>query len=292
MHIAVRNLFLFISLVTILSLNAVTAFAQETFPQIAKNDSAETETIKEDEKTKKVETSNIPPQVNSSFLTRIGVAQSVTVPLTLSEAIRRALENNNTIEIARDDVRIQETQLRSLFGFYDPTLNAQPIFSRSATNGQDASNDFRIDSNVTRQVRPGGGNLNLFFNNSQVGRASSNNTTFNQTTNIAPSASTTYFSTLGVQYNQPIFRNFKIDNQRRQIKIQKKRLQQSDADFRRNTIEVITQVQRGYWDLVFALRDQQNRMANLNLAQENLRLIEARIEAGAAAPLARARSCD
>src|SRR4029079_6888400 len=46
--------------------------------------------------------------------------------------------------------------------------------------------------------------------------------------------------------------------------------------------------ERAYWDLVFALRDQQNRVDNLNLARENLRQIEAKIEAGAAAPLERA----
>src|SRR5690606_21960119 len=50
----------------------------------------------------------------------------------------------------------------------------------------------------------------------------------------------------------------------------------------------IAQVQRTYWDLVFALRDQQNRQANLELTRESLRQIEARIAAGAAAPLARA----
>lgn len=288
MHIAVRNLFLFTSLSVILSLNAATAFAQDDFTQIAKNDAEESESKKEDEKTKTPDFSKTEIKINPGILTRVGVSQSATIPLSLNEAIRRALENNNTIEIARDDVRIQETQIRSLLGFYNPTINANPVYSRSATTGRDATNDFRIDSSVVRQIRPGGGNVNAFFNNSQVGRASSNNTTFNQTANIAPSASTTYFSTLGVNYNQPLFRNFKIDNQRRQIKIQKKRLQQSDADFRRNIIEVITQVQLGYWDLVFALRDQQNRVANLNLAQENLRLIEARIEAGAAAPLARA----
>jgi HAE1 family hydrophobic/amphiphilic exporter-1 len=39
---------------------------------------------------------------------------------------------------------------------------------------------------------------------------------------------------------------------------------------------------------VFALRDQQNRVANVNLARENLRQIEAKIDAGSAAPLERA----
>ena len=89
-------------------------------------------------------------------------------------------------------------------------------------------------------------------------------------------------------YTQPLFRDFKIDQTRRQIKIQRKRIAQTDADFRRQTIEIISQVQQSYWDLVFALRDQQNRIANLNLAKENLRRIEAQINAGSAAPLARA----
>jgi outer membrane protein TolC len=40
--------------------------------------------------------------------------------------------------------------------------------------------------------------------------------------------------------------------------------------------------------LVFALRDQQNQLANLNLSRESLRNIEAQISAGAKAPLERA----
>src|SRR6185436_3680682 len=79
-----------------------------------------------------------------------------------------------------------------------------------------------------------------------------------------------------------------IDNNRRNIRIQRKRLDQSDADFRNRTIQVITQVQQAYWELVFALRDQQNQLANLNLSRESLRNVEAQIAAGAKAPLERA----
>jgi HAE1 family hydrophobic/amphiphilic exporter-1 len=50
----------------------------------------------------------------------------------------------------------------------------------------------------------------------------------------------------------------------------------------------LTQVQAAYWDFVFSLRNQQNQVANVNFARENLRLIEARIQAGAAAPFERA----
>jgi hypothetical protein len=40
-------------------------------------------------------------------------------------------------------------------------------------------------------------------------------------------------------------------------------------------------VQQAYWELVFALRDQQNQLSNLNLSRESLRNIEAQISAGA-----------
>jgi HAE1 family hydrophobic/amphiphilic exporter-1 len=221
-------------------------------------------------------------------LTRVGVQTGQSLPLSLNEAIRKALENNNDIEVARTDVRFQETRLRSLLGTYDPVFSVTPTLSRSSSTGSNGSNDFRLNAGFDKFIERGGGRINSFFNNSQTGRNSQNNTSFNQTSAFGSSSSTTYISNLGVNYTQPLFRDFRIDNTRRQIKIQRKRLQQSDADFRRQTIEVIGLVQRSYWDLVFSLRDQQNRLANLNLARENLRQVEAKITAGVAAPLARA----
>jgi len=226
--------------------------------------------------------------LNVPNLNRVGIQTPQTVPLSLNEAIRKALENNNNIEVARDDVRFQETQLRSLLGAYDTVLSVTPNFSRSSSTGSGGSNDLRVDAGVNKLFERGGGSINSFFNNSQTGNNSRNNTTFNQTSGLGTSSSTTFFSNLGINYTQPLFRNFRVDNTRRQIKIQRKRLQQSDADFRRQTIDIISQVQRAYWDLVFALRNQQNQLANVNLARENLRQVEVRIEVGTAAPLARA----
>lgn len=256
--------------------------------QIAENAAAKNETVsaKEEKPVEKIKYDF--PNESSIELRRVGIQTDRTVPISLNEAIRKALENNNDIEVAKTDVRIQETQLRSLQGAYEPILSLTPTFSRSSSTGSSASNDFRVNAGFDKLLERGGGRFNSFFNNSQTGRNSSNNTTFNQTSTLASSSSTTFSSNVGVTYTQPLFRDFRIDNTRRQIKIQRKRLQQSDADFRRSTIAVIAQVQNSYWDLVFALRDQQNRLANLNLAKENLRQVEAKINAGTAAPLARA----
>jgi HAE1 family hydrophobic/amphiphilic exporter-1 len=226
--------------------------------------------------------------LNAPNTNRVGIQTGQTVPLSLNEAIRKALENNNTIEVARNDVRFQETQLRVLLGAYDAVFSVTPNYSRNSSTGSNASNDFRVDVGLNKQLESGGGSFNTFFNNSQTGSTSRSNTNFAQTSTLGTTSNTTYFSNLGISYTQPLLRNFRVDNTRRQIKIQRRRLQQTDADFRRQTIDVISQVQRAYWDLVFALRNQQNQVANVNLARENLRQVEVRIGLGSAAPLARA----
>lgn len=217
---------------------------------------------------------------------RVGVQTAVPISLSLDDAIRRALASNNDIEITRDDVRIQETSIRAIQGFYDPVFSTSPNYSRNSSTGQAATNDFSVNSNVQNSIRPGGGNYNVFFNNSRTENAFSQAQLSNG--NISSGSSAIFSSSLGVRYTQPLFRNFSIDNTRRNLKIARRRLEQTDIEFRRTTIDTIARVQNAYWDLVFALRDQQNQQANVDLSRENLRQIEARISAGASAPLAKA----
>jgi outer membrane protein len=276
--------------VVLCGLNAADAFAQTqtSTPQIAKvtenlNPAKEQESPKTEENQPSYSFST---RTTAPSLSRTGVQNSQTITLTLGEAIRRALESNNDIEVAKNDVRIAESNLRSLLGFYDGVVNLNPNIDHNSTTGRDATTDFRLNSDFTQQIKPGGGTVRGFLNNSRVENqfAQQQVTSSNQST-----ASGAVFSTsLGVTYTQPLWRNFKTDATRRQIKIQRKRVSQSDADFRRQAILIISQVQTAYWDLVFALRNQQNQMANVTLSRENLRQIEAKINAGRAAPLEKA----
>lgn len=223
----------------------------------------------------------------SSATTRVGVESAEPLSLSLDDAIRKALAGNNDIEVARDDVRFQETQVRSLQGFYDPVFSVTPTYTRNSSTGSAATNDFNVNSSFQGFVRPGGGTYDVFFNNTRTENAFSQAQVSNGSV-TAVGNNAIYLSSTGFRYTQPLLRNFSIDNTRRNLKIARRRLEQTDADFRRTTIETIARVQNSYWDLVFALRDQQNRQANLDLSRENLRQVEARIAAGAAAPLARA----
>jgi len=226
----------------------------------------------------------LPPLPN---LTRLGVTSDNTLTLSLNDAIKRALENNNDIEVARDDVRFAETQLRALQGVYDPFYTISPQYQKNiqpvtfitsgAPSGKLSTSQFSFDPAITKSFARGGGTYALQFNNSK-----------NTTSAINSTLNPFWSSNLSLTITQPLQRNRSIDNNRRQIRIQKKRLEQSDADFRLRTIDVITRVQNAYWDLVFALRDQQNQLENLNLSRENLRRVEAQISVGTQAPLARA----
>ena len=221
-------------------------------------------------------------------LDRVGILSADALSLTLNEAIRRALENNNEIEIARADVRLAEQTLNALYGVYDPIFTYTPeynrndrpvanVFGGAGVGGTVSTTDYNNDVSVNKQFGKGGGNFTYFFNNTRE-VTSANNQSLNPF----------YSSVQGLQFTQPLWRNRSIDRNRQSIRIQRKRLEQTDADFRLRTINIISQVQSAYWDLVFALRNEQNQIANVKLAQENFRRTEASVVAGASAPLQRA----
>jgi HAE1 family hydrophobic/amphiphilic exporter-1 len=222
-------------------------------------------------------------------LTRVGITSSNVLTLSMYDAIRKALQNNNEIEVARDDVRFAETRLRSLYGVYDPIFSITPQIIHNITPQQSSlggggaagtttSTILNLSPSITKSFEKGGGNYTLSFANSR-----------NTTSSTFSSLSPFYSSNLSLAFNQPLLRNRSIDSNRRLIRIQKKAIQQSDSDFRARTIQTISQVQAAYWNLVFALRNQQNQLDSLNLSRQNMKNIEAQISAGAKAPLDRAQ---
>ena len=222
-------------------------------------------------------------------LTRIGIVSSNIMTLSLNDAIRKALQNNNDIEIARDDVRIAEYGLQSLYGFYDPVFSVTPtydkrispvtnIFAGGTASGTVSTTTYSLSPSLSKNFSRGGGAYALSFANSKTITSATNST-------LNPF----YSSNLSLSFTQPLWRNRSIDANRHSIRIQKKFIEQSDSDFRARTISIISQVQAAYWNLVFALRNQQNQLESLNVSRQNMRIIEAQIEAGAKAPLDRAQ---
>lgn len=220
---------------------------------------------------------------------RAGVVADNKLSLTLTAAIRMALENNNDIEVTRGDVRFAGATLRSLEGVYDPVIRLSPQFNTSIlpnasvlggpsrNAGTVTETSWNEGASIRKLVGFGGGQYEFFINS---GRTTTNS--------ILTQLSPQYSSEIGIGFTQPLWRNRGIDRYRRDIRVQRKRLDQSDAEFRRKAIEIIAEVQRAYWELVFARRDHENRTANLELAHEQFRVIEERVGQGRSAPLERA----
>ncbi|HXI62149.1 MAG TPA: TolC family protein [Pyrinomonadaceae bacterium] len=215
-------------------------------------------------------------------LTRVGVDTNDQQPMSLRDAIAMALQNNKDIEVARDNVKIAEFDLLTVHGAYDPRLSAQSYFERintPATSVLSGASKLETDD-VTATARMEGlapkygGSYRVDFSSIRL----TSNSAFNV---LNPS----YPTALTFTYTQPLARGLRFDSPRRQIEVARKNLSLTDAQFRQRAIEVITNVQRSYWDLVFALRNLQIQRDSLTDARSQLEHNRRMVAEGSLAPI-------
>ncbi|MEK7831935.1 MAG: TolC family protein, partial [Acidobacteriota bacterium] len=214
---------------------------------------------------------------------RVGVDSTKRVSLTLRDAILNALENNRDVEVERLNVQLTEFDVRAADGVYDPTLTTSFFYDRrkapvasilaGGQNGGLLTDNLTGNATLSQRLRQHGGLLQGTFNNDRA-------TTQNQFNSLNPQ----FTSTLNVSFTQPLMKNRETDPARRQIKLSKKRLDISDSQFRQRAIEIIAQVQRSYWDLVFARRDREIKSESVELARTQLEHNQRLVEAGTLAP--------
>lgn len=214
----------------------------------------------------------------------VGLDPGKVVRWTLRDAILAALENNPDIDLERVNVRRAQYDLFAAQGFYDPmatsTMQYQSqIFPNTRRNTGISSsipdiNFQTITYNFGYQqfYERTGGFYSVSFNNSR--------STSNQAT-LTPS----YSPSLSLNVTQPLFKNFGIDTSRRLIQIQKKNLDLSDAVFRQRAIEIISSVQRAYWDLAFAIKNEEIQRESVKLAETQLNNNKRQVEVGTLAPI-------
>jgi len=217
-------------------------------------------------------------------LNRVGVDSTLQHPLTLREAISMALDNNKDIEVARENVRIAEFDLRGAQGAYDPRLTTGAFYERAENpissflaggeNGSTINGNFSGNARLEGQTPVLGGSYHFDVSS---GRFTSNS----QFTSLSPQ----YPTALSFTYTQPLWRGLKFDNSRRQIEIARKDLSLTDAQFRQRAIDTITNVQRAYWDLVFALRSLQVQRDAVATARTQLEHNKRLVNEGQLAPI-------
>jgi outer membrane protein TolC len=215
---------------------------------------------------------------------RIGVEVGEPLALTLAEAIRLALENNNDIEATRIDVTVAEHELTAARGAYDLRFTSESYFERSETPVASflagGSGGSLTTTDVTGRVGfeglapRAGGSYKFEF----TSRRLSSNNAFND---INPTVSNGF----SFSFTQPLLRGRKTDDTRRRVEIAKKNLSLTDAQFRRRATEVITNVEQAYWELAYALRNLQIQIDAVRQARAQAESDRRQVEKGVIAPV-------
>ncbi|HZB46654.1 MAG TPA: TolC family protein, partial [Pyrinomonadaceae bacterium] len=234
-----------------------------------------------------------PPSVAASYeaparplpaVERVGVEVGEAQPLSLDEAVRLALENNNDIDATRIGVEMAEHDLTAARGAYDLRFTSESYFERSTTpvasflgGGRDGSvktTDASGRAGFEGLAPWAGGSFRFDFS---TRRLSTNNFFYD----INPTVSTGF----NFSYTQPLWRGRKTDDTRRRIEIARKNLSLTDAQFRRRATEVITNVEQAYWELAYALRNLQIQIEAVKQARAQTESNRRQVERGVLAPV-------
>jgi outer membrane protein TolC len=215
----------------------------------------------------------------------VSATEGPTVPLSLDEAVKLALERNLEIRVQRLNPELQDIALASARAFYAPSLTS--AINRSSQVGTPSNqlqlsgtgrgvtqDQFTYNGSVTQNVKWGGGLFTATLNNNRS-ESDSNNSLFNPQ----------YNSTWNFNYTQPLFRDFRIDAQRRTLRVTAVQRDISDEQLRASITNMVSNVKNAYWDYVFATLAVQVAQQSLELADKLVSDNQTRVEIGTMAPI-------
>lgn len=212
---------------------------------------------------------------------RTAVPPGGILPLSLDEAVARALENNVDIAVERYNPELSAQDVISAEGYYDPFLFTNLSKTSTDTKGTNFFSGGDVVNTKTGLWNFGlgipvktGGEFSLAFNNN---KRDTNNafTTFNPT----------YNSNLSISITQPLLKGFKVDAPRNQLRLAKKSREISDVQFRQTIVNTVAIVKGYYYELLFAIDNLAAAQTNLELAKKLLDENEIRVKVGTMAPL-------
>jgi outer membrane protein TolC len=201
-------------------------------------------------------------------------------PLTLSDAVRLALQKNEGLVIERESLVSATANARGARGAYDPTLALNGGWSRAtepansafsgAPAGRFAPEVKSTDAGAAlRQLLPSGGALSLRAQGSK------------QTTDgVFELLSPAYATSVGVELRQPLLRNLAIDPARLSVRVADAGRHEASASLRRAVSETVAAVEQAYWNLVAADEGVRVREDAVRLAEQQLDETRSRVQTG------------
>ena len=223
------------------------------------------------------------PVAQQPLAPRIGVAEA-PLSLTLADAIRMTLEQNNDVSIARLDTDIARQNVLSFEGVYDPRVVPNFGYQRNvsantsaiggATEGRLERTEIDGGAGMIGRTPWAGGRFTVDFSASRLD-------TSNQFARLNPE----FPSALSATYVQPLARGRSIDAERRNILLARRAVDLTDAQLAQVVMDQLTLVEEAYWDLAFAARNLEVLNEALGQARTQVESNQRQVTQGTLAPI-------
>ena len=206
---------------------------------------------------------------------------AAAVPLTLEDAVRRAIDSNLDMVVERLNPQTFDLSLAALRANYKPIAtsrfgrqdNVRPPSSLLNPGSPNVST-MTYNGGLTQNLAWGGGNLALTFNNSRI---DSNDLL----ANFNPQFNSSYL----FSYTQPLLRGFRIDQTRQQMRTTQISRDNSELNLKARTTNTLAAVRSAYWDYVYSIEAVEVARQSLTLASKLLSDNKIRVEVGTMAPM-------
>ena len=204
------------------------------------------------------------------------------VPMTLEDAVRRAIDNNLEMAVERLNPQTFDFTLASLRANYNPNATSsvgRRDNVRPPTNllnpGSPNVATMTYNTGVTQNMQWGGGNYALTFNNAKVVSPNDRLASFD------PQFNSSYL----FSYTQPLLRGFRIDQTRQQMQTAVINRDNAELNLKARTTNTLAAVRAAYWDYVFSIQAIDVAQQSLALASKLLSDNKIRVEVGTMAPM-------
>ena len=206
----------------------------------------------------------------------------VELPLTLADAVQRAVENNPELAIVRLGTEVEAAHVDQTRGAFVPVFSTELGRSSSVTppanlllgeRGVDVD-DLFTSTGVRQRLPWGSGTWSISWD---TARTSTNN----PISSFDPSLQ----SGFQLAYSQPLLRDRRIDAARHQYTIAKRNQESSDLRFREAVVQTVAAVKQAYWTLKATRANVGVQQRSLELAQELARENRVRVDAGQIPPI-------
>lgn len=203
------------------------------------------------------------------------------VPMTLDDAVRRAIDNNLEMAVERLNPQTFDFTLAALRANYKPVATSsfgRRDNVRPPTNllnpGSPNVSTTSYNTGIAQNLSWGGGNLALSFNNSRIDSA-------DLLANFNPQYNSSYL----FSYTQPLLRGFRIDQVRQQIQTTEINRDNAELNLKARNTNTLAAVRSAYWDYVYSIQAVDVARQSLALASKLLSDNKIRVEVGTMAPM-------